>query len=259
MDRKRFELLEAIKTGAQARGEVRLYVRGKLPGLFEQRTRETCDLANQAVQDGLLEITRVETVGKTTVEWVRVTQKGLEFLLESESPIRALEDLRDALAVHRDGLPDWAANLQAKIDSLSRDVAAEISHVRAKLDQLADRVDESLSRLRMTNTAPTTTPWAADALRFLESRRQVGLGTRCPLADLFAALRGKHHDLTLREFHAGIRRLREGSVLTLHPGTSPDDAPGPEFALLDGATVYYYAGLPATDDEIISRKVAKII
>ncbi len=246
MDRKRFMLLDAIKTGAQARGEVRLYARGKLPGLFEQRTRETSDLANQAVQDGLLEMTRVETVGKTTVEWMRVTQKGLDLLLESESPIRALEELRDALAVHRHGLPDWATQLQATIDSLSRDVAAEIGQVRAKLDQLADRVNESLARFKTTSTSPTptTTPWAADALRFLESRHEVGLGTRCSLADLFAALRGKHNGLTLREFHAGIRRLREGAVLTLHPGTQPDDAPGPEYALLDGAAVYYYVGLP---------------
>lgn len=245
MDRKRFMLLEAIRTGAQARGEVRLYARGKLPGLFEQRTRETSDLANQAIQDELLEMTRIETVGKTTVEWVRVTQKGLDLLLESESPIRALEDLRDALTVHRQGLPGWATQLQEKIDSLSRDVAAEIGHVRAKLDQLADRVNESLARLQATTPSPTptTTPWAADALRLLESRRQVGLGTRCSLADLFAALHDKHSDLTLREFHAGIRRLREGAVLTLHPSTQPDDAPGPEYALLDGPAVYYYVGI----------------
>src|SRR5689334_8189984 len=65
MDPRKTLLLEALKTGAASPDEQRLYRRGKLPGLFEQRTRLAGEIATQAVQDGLLEITRVETVGKT--------------------------------------------------------------------------------------------------------------------------------------------------------------------------------------------------
>src|SRR5947208_2088166 len=111
MDRRKLALLEALKTGSLEGGEVRLYRRGKLAGLFAQRTRLSAELANQAVKDGLLEVTRIEPVGKTNVEWVRVTQKGLDFLLESESPARALAELRDVLALNQEGMPRWVAQM----------------------------------------------------------------------------------------------------------------------------------------------------
>src|SRR5438874_883797 len=116
MDRRRLALLEALQAAALARGEIRLYRRGKLPGLFAQRTRLNGEIANQAIQDGWLEMVRVEPIGKTTVEWVRITQKGLDFLLESESPVRALEELRAVLAVNQEGTPMWVAQMHARLD-----------------------------------------------------------------------------------------------------------------------------------------------
>src|SRR5437867_11777917 len=93
MDQGKQALLAALKIGAQEGAEMRLYRRGKLPGLFAQRTRLNADVAHLAVEQKLLEVTRVETEGKTTIEWVRVTPQGLEFLLDSESPARALDGL----------------------------------------------------------------------------------------------------------------------------------------------------------------------
>src|SRR5215475_9002684 len=130
MDQRKMLLLEALRVGATHPDEQRLYRRGKLPGLFPQRTRTSSEIANQAVQDGLLEITRVETVGKTSVEWVRLTQAGQDFLADSESPIRALEELRETLAVHQQGLPAWAAQMNARIDELSRTFVAEVESMR---------------------------------------------------------------------------------------------------------------------------------
>jgi hypothetical protein len=83
MDARKFALLEALKVAARDRAEVRLYRRGQLPGLFAQRTRSNAEIAKWAIADELLEITRVETLGKTSIEWVKLTQKGYDFLLNT--------------------------------------------------------------------------------------------------------------------------------------------------------------------------------
>lgn len=243
MDQNKHALLEALKIGSLECGEVRLYRRGKLPGLFAQRTRRSAEIANQAVADGLLEGTRVETVGTTTVEWVRVTPKGLNYLLESEAPIRALQELRETLAVNQQGLPIWAAETRARIDELSKQFAVEVGAMRERLEQLSRRVTEAIERIekqKVQTPTPLTVPWAQETLNYLDRRRQVGLGTRCPLADLFTSLKDKHAELTVKEFHSGLRQLHLGKAISLLPSTGAGDTPGPEYALLDGAAVYYY-------------------
>ena len=241
MDQRKLALLEALKVGAQENGETRLYRRGKLPGLFAQRTRLSSEIASQAVADGLLEMTRVETVGKASVEWVRVTPKGLEFLLDSESPVRALEELRDALTVNQQGLPIWATQARERIDDLAKQFTAEVAAMRERLEQMARQVTEALTRIETKKKAVApAVPWGAETLDYLERRRQVGLGTRCPLADLFTSLKDKHIELTIKEFHTGLKHLQLASAIELLPSTGNGDTPGPEYALLDGPAVYYY-------------------
>ena len=55
MDQGKSALLEALKLGAQEGGEMRLYRRGKLPGLFAQRNRLSADVAILAIEQKLLE------------------------------------------------------------------------------------------------------------------------------------------------------------------------------------------------------------
>ena len=243
MNQRKMMLLDALRIGAAQTGEQRLYRRGKLPGLFPQRTRTSSEIANQAVQDGLLEIARVETVGKTSVEWVRVTESGQEFLADSESPIRALEELRETLAVHQQGLPAWAAQMNAPIDELSRTFVAEVETTRQRLDLLARNVEAALVQIEASRTLANMPemPWGAAVLDILDRRRQVGLGTRCPLSELFVALKEEHAELTIKDFHAGLKILHDRNRITLQPGVSGGDTPGPECALLDGPVVYYYA------------------
>ena len=73
---------------------MRLYKSGKLEGLFPGRAGANGDAAALALRDSLLEVVRTETKGKTTIEWVRLTPQGVEFLHEHQSPIRALNELR---------------------------------------------------------------------------------------------------------------------------------------------------------------------
>jgi hypothetical protein len=241
MDARKFALLEALKVAARDRSEVRLYRRGQLPGLFAQRTRSNTDVANLAIADGLLEIVRVEPVGKTNVEWVRITQQGLDFLLNSESPIRALEELREVLALNEQGMPKWVAEMNARISEHARLYADEVQQMRRRLDELTSRVEQALERLESgpaANGVPV--PWMNDALHYLDRRAEVGLGPRCPLVDLFTTLREKDRALTVVDFHTGLKRLRDDRILTLFPSTGVGDTPGPEYALLDQAAVYYY-------------------
>lgn len=244
MDRHAFALQEALHAAANG-GEQRLYRRGKLPGLFAQRTRFNAEVANRAIREGLLEVARVEPIGNVTVEWVRITQKGLDHLLASESPAQALGNLRESLMVNQQGLPIWAAQIHARFDDLAESFNAEVEAMRGRLEQLARQVTAALERLEAAKPEPPSVPavpWAHETLEYLERRKQVGLGERCALSVLFTALKEKHVDMTIREFHTGLKRLHEREVLTLLPGTSSGDAPGPEYALLDGAMVYYYVG-----------------
>jgi hypothetical protein len=248
MDVRKFALLEALKFAARDRAEVRLYRRGQLPGLFAQRTRSNAEIAKWAIADELLETTRVETLGKIAIEWVRITQKGYDFLLNSESPVRALEELREVLALNKDGMPTWVAEMNARISEHARHYADEVQQMRRRLDELTTRVEQALERLATgkTTSIAAAVAWANEALDFLNRRQAVGLGPRCPLADLFTALSEKHAELAVKDFHAGLKRLHEDGVIALYPSAGVGDTPGPEYALLDHAAVYYYIARAAT-------------
>src|SRR5712692_5192092 len=90
-------LVEALKQALAEPGEQRLFKSGKLAGLFPGRSGANADAAARALRDGLLEIARSETKGKTVIEWVRVTPGGVQFLHDHESPLTVLRELREEL------------------------------------------------------------------------------------------------------------------------------------------------------------------
>src|SRR5262249_48332314 len=105
MDKVTETVVEALKQGMAEPGEQRLFRSGKLSGLFAGRGGVNATAAAQAVRDGLLEVIRNETRGKTVIEWVRVTPRGVDFVHNHESPVRALDELRAVLQATRDGVP----------------------------------------------------------------------------------------------------------------------------------------------------------
>src|SRR5205085_2535934 len=141
----------------------------KLEGLFASRSGVNSEAAAQAVRAGLLEVVRTEIKGKTTIEWVRLTPRGTEFLHDQESPGQALKDLQAVLQVSRERVPLW-------------------------------------------------------------------------LPELFTAVREKYPGLSVTDFHDRLRRLRDRHALHLVPfAGQPHEIQEPEYALLDGATLFYYA------------------
>src|ERR1700757_655235 len=87
-------LLDALKSALAQPGEQRLFRSGKLTGLFPSRVGANAEAALQALRDGLLESVRTETKGKTAIEWVRLTPRGVNFVHDHESPILVLRELR---------------------------------------------------------------------------------------------------------------------------------------------------------------------
>jgi hypothetical protein len=239
-------VIEALKQGMTDTAEQRLFRSGKLPGLFTGRTGVQAEAAAQALRDGLLEVVRTETRGKTTVEWVRVTPQGVEFLANRESPVRAMDELRAALQITQEGIPAWLAQIRRSVQELGERITKEVQSVTRRLEALNERVTEALRRAEQKSPAvppdaANGIPWTASVVGYLDRRRDGGLTSPCPLPELFAAVRAHHGDVTLPDYHAGLRRLQDRGVLRLLPPDGAGELTEPEHALLDGAAVYYYA------------------
>lgn len=248
MDRAKQLLVDALRAGAD-HAELRLYRAGKIPGLFSGKTSTNAELARQAVAQGLIEIVRADIKGKAPIEYVRVTPKGVEFVMNADSPVRALEELKSLLATNQDGVPAWIAELRARIEDLSKRFLAEVEAIGHRLDAATARVNDALRRMEKFGPpapegAAGALPWAHDAIEYLEQRSQAGIGDRCALPELFGHLSSREDELTIRDFHTGLRRLHDRGLVRLFPAEDLASAE-PEYALLDGANVYYFAAKAA--------------
>jgi hypothetical protein len=245
MDKVMQILLDALRQAAEEPAEQRLYRSGKLAGLFPGRTGANAEAAARALRDGLLEVVRTETKGKTTVEWARLTPKGVEFLHGHESPVRALDELRAALEVTREGVPAWVADLRRQLEALGARLEEEVQKVTRRLDALGRRVGEALERAqglgpRLPQEVAAAVPWGPEAVGYLERRRAGGVANDCPMPELFAAVREKQPELLLKDFHAGLKKLHDRGLVRLVPFEGNGALLEPECALLDGSAVYYH-------------------
>src|SRR5262245_43999985 len=124
-DRVTDVLLGALRQALEAPGEHRLYRSGKLDGLFPGRTGASAGAAARALAEGLLEVSRVEEKGKTRIDWVCITPRGVDFLHEHDSPLRALRELRSALRANQQAVPVWLDELNVGLRDLEERLSAE--------------------------------------------------------------------------------------------------------------------------------------
>jgi hypothetical protein len=241
-------LIDALKQALADPGEQRLYRAGKLDGLFAGRVGVNAEAAIRALRDGLLEIVRTETKGKTQIEWVKATPRATEFLHEHESPVRALQDLLAILQTTRAGVPLWLEEMRQQLQTLSDKLSDEAQRWTHRLEALALQVENALSRVeaqepRLPAGVSEDAPWAADALIYLDRRPATKNSHPCTLPELFAALREKHAELTVPSFHERLRRLSDRGIVQLLPFDGPESQlPEPEWALPDGTQVFYCIG-----------------
>jgi len=246
MDKVTETLLSALKAAMADPAEQRLFRSGKLPGLFVGKTSLNAEAAERALRDGLLEIVNTELKGKTPVEWVRITPRGVDFVLAHESPVLAMEELRSALQATQDGMPGWVTEIQRGLGELSERLTKEVHAIAARLEALSHRVGEAIRRAQaMTPKLPEGAagglPWADNVFAYLERRRETGIADACPLPELFNHLRTHASELTVKDFHSGLRRLYDRGALRLLPFDGTGAMPEPEYALLDGPDVIYFA------------------
>src|SRR5262249_23182417 len=159
-----------------------LFKSGKLPGLFASRSGVNAEAAAQALKEQLLEVVRTETKGKTTIEWVRITPRAVEFLHQQESPVQALRDLQIVLQTNRGAIPLWLEEMSRELQSLRGRLAEEAERWTHRLDALCGQVETALRRAeamgpQLPDGLASDAPWAVDALAYLDHRRTGGATT----------------------------------------------------------------------------------
>jgi hypothetical protein len=248
MDRVTETLMAALKEALlDPAAEHRLYKSGKLAGLFPGKSGHSGVAAARALREELLEVARTETKGKTTIDWVRLTPAGVDFVHEQESPVHALHELRDALKTNEQAIPNWLADMRADLAALDQRLGVDAQKWLQRLDALSQRVEAALKRLEddrplLPPELTSAQPWVIDAVNYLDRRRAAGAPDGCPLPELFNALARLHNGLSIGAFHEGLRRMSERRVLRLTPAASLAGLPQPEFALLHDGDVLYFAG-----------------
>src|SRR5262249_18820459 len=178
---------------------------------------------------------------------VRLTPRGVDFLYDHESPVRALQELRDVLRAGREAVPPWLAGMREELRQLGDHLEQTARGWLERLEALGRRVDETLARLEkqrrvLPDDLVARVPWAPAALDYLDRRQEAG-AAGCALPELFEALRRTEADLSVSAFHDGLRRLQERRALRLLPAEDSVGLPQPEYALFDGERVLYAAAL----------------
>ena len=245
-DRKTNILLEALRLALTGSGEHRLYKSGKLDGLFPNRHGLGGDSAAESIRDGYLESVRTEVKGKISIEWVRLTPRGVEFIYQHDSPRAVLDEMRSLMHDARSGVPRWLNGVLGELQSLSKTFGDEMQRYLHRLDILTQRVQEALRRVdaevpALTEPMLAIVPWGLEALSYLDHRKLGGKADACPLPELFAAVRAKFPHLALPDFQKGLKRLADNRAIKLLPFEAKGHMPEPEYAIIDGAHMLYFA------------------
>lgn len=227
-------VLAALHAALAEPREHRLFQSGKLPGLFPGRTGAPAAAALYAIQHGLLETVRTDVKGRLVVEWVKATPNAVDYVHQHDSPKAVLRDLQLVIGNTRSGIPDWMTEVRHELNTLSARFEQRSKELVDRLDELTRRVEAAIRRAeangpRLSGALTAVVPWGVEALEHLDRRADVGGSLECPLDELFHALRRTHPDLTIPDFHDGLRRLSDNRAVRLCRGESATC--GAEFAI----------------------------
>jgi len=244
-DRKQELLLEALRAALAEPAELRLFRAGRNPGLFALRSGSYAEAATEAVRRGLLEVVRSDNKGKLSIDWVRISPGGVEYLHQHDSPKIVLRQLKELLDRSRTGVPDWLSSLLGQLESMGAQFATGMARYMQQMDALSQRVEAALRRLEgdaVSRTGGGPVEWAFDALRYLDIRGLEAGDGPCPLGELYRAVAQIVPDLTVRRFHDGLRRLQDHRAIRLIPWPGAlGGIPEPEYTLFDGSRAICHA------------------
>lgn len=243
---KQLELvLDALKAAISAPGDHRLFRWGKLAGLFPSRLGASASAAKFALTEGLLEHVHTESRGRMIVEWVRATPKTMQFLDEHDSPKAVLRELQAMIGETRSGIPIWMTQARDEAAQLAMRFEHFAQELLRRLDSLDQRVDAAIRRAenpppRLGEAMLKKVPWAKAILEHIDLSVTNHKVEQCELRDLFTTAKVVDPNLTLLDFHEGIRAMTNGGLLHLEPGT-PDEMREPEYAVEIGGQMMWWA------------------
>jgi hypothetical protein len=227
-------VLEALAKAVTEPGGLPLYGSKATPGLFTA-TAPAKQAAQHCKDAGYLHVVRTETKGKNILELCGVTEKGLAYLLSQVNPKPVLEDLVRTLDAR-----------QAQVEQLVA-AARQTQGTFHALKGIAEKVLQQLGRPAVVPVATNgngAETWLASALAFLAQWQADHTSEDCALPELYRHARKTAPNLTIGQFHDGLRRLHEHERIYLHPWTGPlYDIPEPPYSVLIGHEIAYYASL----------------
>ena len=230
-DRSTQMLLDGLSRAVADPAGVPLFGNRSAAGLFASNPSGKA-VAQRCQDEGLLQIVRTETKGKTPRDVCTITDKGIAYLLSQVSPKQVLED--------------FIRTLDAK-QSQAGELLMIARQMQAGIDALKLTAEKVLQGLQKPAEAPGehrngSETWPTAALSYLRRRQEAGATEDCPLPELFRQARLASASLTIGQYHDGLRRLLDAGQIYLHPWTGPLYAlPEPPYALLVGHEIAYYA------------------
>jgi hypothetical protein len=217
-------ILSGLRRAATEPEGLPLFTTRALPGLFVS-TAQGKQAAQRCKDEGYLRVLRTEWQGKSLLEVCSITEKGLDYLVREVDPRPLLEDLVrafEAREAQAEQLLQSARQLHGTFDTLK-----ELAHT-------------VLARL----APPLDAEWREAILDHLCQHATRHPAEDCPLPELYQQARRASPDLTIGQFHDGLRALARAEQVSLQPWTGPLYAlPEPALALLCGHEIMYYANM----------------
>lgn len=232
---------DALSRAASEPAGLPLYAGKSEPGLFPN-VAAAKPAAQKCLADELLCVSGTEPKLRYAL-----SEKGWEHLLAAVNPKQVLEDFVRALETREGEVGELLTTARRMADSL-HGLKAAVSRVLPLVSAARVPAPEPRFALVGAGAAPDALPPRAAepaalpaAIReYLAARRGP---TDCTLPELFRALPNTE-PLTLGAFHDCLREMCADGALALHHWTGPLYAmPEPQFALMIGHGVAYYASL----------------
>lgn len=207
------------------------------PGLFAA-TAAGKAAAAEALQAGWLNVVRSEVKGKTTTQFVTLTEAGVCHLLEQTDPRPLLAYVQQQLTHCEGQVQAWQLELRNAFET--------IAHLRSKVEKLAEKLAQSsITQTKIAVAAHDTIPvWEDQLTTYLQQRQDARPAEDCPLPELYQQARLLAPGLSVGHFHDGLRKLHAERRIALQPWTgSLHELPEPDLALLQGHSLAFYASV----------------
>lgn len=276
------QITEALTRVAAEPGGLPLYSTKTDAGLFPN-TAAAKPAAQKCLADDLLRVISTGTKSKPPRDLYGLSEKGWEFLLAAVNPKQVLEDFVRVLEARQgevgellDTARRMADSLQGLKDAVTR-VLPGVSGARlekpnppsfpsgkgefggeqtASVNEQVEVVPAPLpSRFAGSDATPSLQRggWGVgvlDASPALDLAPAIvahltdrSSAADCPLPELFRTL-AQTRALTIGEFHDCLRQMNTDGTITLPAWTGPlYTIPEPQFALLSGHSIAYFASL----------------